>query len=251
MYRALIKIITVASLASIAGVGGWWWWGTTEDKRHIAALEEQKRELEVQKQQLEQIVTRLGTDKRVADLIVTDRQARGDQIETTLLFVEYDRAGKPLDPRQFKIYGEVAHVEAMVIEFKKDLVIANDPLRGHAVALFTRIFGDQQAPATGGRIDAPGHVPAFYRNSSGETTAFEEKLWDKFWELERDAKLREEAGVHVAVGKGVWGPFDADTLYTITLQPDGNLSRTAEPIRGVYKTYIDSLKLKLATSKED
>jgi hypothetical protein len=248
MYRALIKFVAVASLATIAGVGGWWWWGTTEDKRAIVRLEEQKRELETQKQQLQQIVTRLGSDKRVADLIVTDRQKSGDQITTTLLFVEYDRSGKPLEPRQFKICGEVAHVEAMVIEFQRDFLIADDPLRGHAVALFTRIFGDQQTPTSAERIDAPGQIPTFYRNSSAETSAFETKLWDKFWQLERDTKLRDASGVKVAVGKGVWGPFDPDTLYTITLQPDGNLSRTAEPIRGVYRSYIDMLKTKVATT---
>ncbi len=250
MYRALTKAVSTVVLAALMAGGGWWWWRSTSENRQIAALEAANQKLEEQKWQLEQVVSRLGEEKRVADVIVTDRKVAGQDVTTSLMFVEYDRSGKPMEPREFVIAGEVAHVEAMVIEFERDHVVKDDPLRGHAVALFTRIFGEQQAPAAAARIDAPGKVPAFYESSDPKLAAFEQKLWGTFWRLESDESLRKEMGVKVAIGKGVWGPFAPDTLYTITLTPDGNLSRTSEPIRGVYQQYIQALKQKLTASAD-
>ncbi|MBC7783859.1 MAG: hypothetical protein H7144_08460 [Burkholderiales bacterium] len=250
MYRALIKLCIAVSLSVLAGAAGWWVWHSSDDQRKIADLEAQKQVLAQQKQQLEQVVSRLGTNKRVADLIVTGRKQIGEQVATELLFVEYDRAGKPMEPRQYTIAGVMAHVEAMVIEFERQKVVENDPLKGHAITLFTRIFGENESPASAKRIDSPGGVPEFYRSAEPGIAAFEQLLWSKFWQLESDANLRQEMGVRVAVGKGVWGPFEPDMLYTITLTPDGNLSRTAEPMRGVYQTYIQLLRQKLTSSTE-
>ncbi len=251
VYRALIKFTLTLSIAAMGGASIWWVWTSSESSRSIAKLEQQKQELQVQKQQLEEVVSRLGTEKRVADLIVTGRKTVAGKTRTELLFVEYNRAGKPMEPRQFSIDGVMAHVDAMVIEFEKNDVIKNDPLTGHAIALFTRIFGEDQAPSSANIVDSPGNIPAFYQSSDPKTADFEQKLWRTFWQLSSDEKLRQEMGVKVAIGKGVWGPFEPDTLYTITLTPDGNLSRTSEPMRGVYQTYIQMLRQKLTTTAEN
>ncbi len=252
MYRALIRSVVTLSLSLGLAIGGWWWWHARSDEAQIAQLEAMNRQLEVQKQQLEQVVTRLGEGKRVADILVTDRtQSASGAVTTSLMFVEYDRAGAPMPPRQFQIAGEIAHVDAMVIEFSRDQVVKNDPLRGHSIALFTRIFGEHDAPSSAERIDTPGKIPAFYQSTDPTLANFEQRLWGTFWRLESDESLRKEMGVKVAIGKGVWGPFAPDTLYTITLTPDGNLSRTSEPIRGVYQQYIQALKQKLATTDQN
>lgn len=244
VYRALVRASVFCALLVIAGGVVAYWRSATDEQRKIA-------ELQAQKEKLEQVVARLTTDKRVADLLVTDQKQVGDTTRTTLLLVEYDRNGKAMAPREFVIEGTTAHVEAMVIEFEKDFVMAGDPLKGHAIALFTRIFGDQQTPASAERIDTPGKVPAFYRSTDPAVAKFEIGLWEQFWTLESDPKLREKHGVKVAVGKGVWGPFEPDQLYTITLTPDGNLSRTVEPIRGVYGTYIQLLRSRTAKTEQD
>ena len=44
----------------------------------------------------------------------------------------------------------------MVIRFNQNFVTENDPLRGHSIALFTRIYGDKQTPANAYVIDQPG-----------------------------------------------------------------------------------------------
>ncbi|MGN6627855.1 MAG: hypothetical protein ACTHLN_14650 [Tepidisphaeraceae bacterium] len=235
MYRAFIRLCSAAALCVIAGACVWWYRVSSADQRHVAELQQQKQELE-------HIVTRLSDEKRVADVIVTDQKKVGDRTYSRLLFVEYDRQGKPMKPRELEIAGENAHVEAKVIEFDRDFVMKGDPLRGHAISLFTRIFGDQQTPESAPLLDKPGDVPAFYRDADAKTSQFEQDLWKKFWQLESDKTLQEQSGVRVAVGKGVWGPFEPKMLYTLTLQADGNLSRHVEPIRGVYEAYIQMLR---------
>ena len=42
----------------------------------------------------------------------------------------------------------------MVIKFEPELVAANDPLRGHSIVLFTKIYGDRQSPADAHGQDA-------------------------------------------------------------------------------------------------
>lgn len=237
MFRVLLRLGTALSLAVIATVLVFWWRQASATERQVAVLRQQKQELE-------QVVTRLSTEARVADVIVTDQKTENDRTKTQLLFVEYDRAGKPMEPREFWVAGKQVHVDAEVIEFEQDYVMKGDPLRGHAVALFTRLYGDQQAPETASPIDTPGDIPKFYRNGDTPASAFEAGLWKQFWQLESDAALQQKSGVKVAVGKGVWGPFEPGKLYTITLGADGNLSRRVEPIRGVYGAYIEMMKQK-------
>lgn len=250
MIRWLLQGIGSLVLALVLSAGVWWWWQTRTESALMATLQAKAQALETEKQQLLQVVARLGQSKRVADLIVTDQTTVGDQVRTTLMFVEYDRQGQPMPPRQFTIDGRIAHVEAKVIEFQQDLIVRNDPLKGHAIVLFTRVFGENQTPSQAPRIDEPGKIPAFYRGTDPQLARFETRLWDLFWQLEQDETLRQETGVKLAVGKSVWGPFQPDTLYTLTLSPDGNLSRTSEPIRGIYRQYIETLKQKQASTQD-
>jgi hypothetical protein len=71
--------------------------------------------------------------------------------------------GKQLPPRFFTIKGNVAHIDAMVIKFEQDFIKKGDPLRGHSLVLFHRLYGDYQAPVEGFMIDMPGKPPEVYR----------------------------------------------------------------------------------------
>src|SRR5688500_19888587 len=51
------------------------------------------------------------------------------------------------------------------------------PLRGHSVALFTKIYGDKQSPAEAQRIDEPGTIPSVYRGADPRVSKFELELW--------------------------------------------------------------------------
>jgi hypothetical protein len=186
-------------------------------------------------EQLKQVVQRLEAERRVADVIVTDQAGEGGAQKTTLLFVEYARDGSPLPARRFTIDGNVAHVDAVVVKFDRDFVRDNDPLRGHSLALFTRLYGENQPPDKAFRIDPPGGIPDVYRGADPYVTDFERELWSNFWKLADDEAYRKSHGVRVAQGEGVWVPFHADKLYTLTLDSDGGLNITSSALKGIYR----------------
>jgi hypothetical protein len=200
------------------------------------SAEHKLRESEARNAQLQQIVSRLSDEKRVAEVLVTDQSRSIDGVlHTRLLFVETARDGSTLAPKSFSVDGEQVHIDAMVIKFDRHFVSDADPLRGHSIALFTRIYGDLQSPATAAFIDPPEEIPDVYRNADQKVSDFETSLWKDFWRLYEDEQFRQSKGVRVATGQGVWGPLKPDQLYTITLESDGGLNLVAEPLKGIYR----------------
>jgi hypothetical protein len=226
-----LSIITFVALVSAAGV--WQYRKYTAEQRRIEALEAQARELEQQKLQLQQVVQRLTTEKRVAEIVVTERSVAEDGTPTSaLLFVEYARDGSTLPPKSFIVRGDQVHIDGLVIEFDGDFVQKGDPLRGHSILLFDKIYGSADRPVDAYRIDSPGRIPDLYAAASPQISQFETDLWSNFWRLARDEAFRKEKGVRVANGKSVYGPFETDRLYTITLDASGKLSCEDSPIKG-------------------
>jgi hypothetical protein len=229
MLRPLAKIFSLSFLLLVATAGAVYY-------QHAYSTEKKIEKLQDEKRQLEQVVQRLTTEKRVADILVTDQKTTAEGVlQTTLLFVEYDKSGQPLPARSFTIEGDHTHIDAMVIKFDPELVKENDPLRGHSIVLFTKIYGNQQSPAEAAMIDPPGKIPDVYRGASAEVTEFEMSLWNDFWKLYEDEAYREKRGVKTTGGYGLWGPMKLDRLYTITVEPMGNLTMTSEPIKGIYR----------------
>jgi hypothetical protein len=228
MVRWLGKIFGLTAFI-LAGSFGIWFYQDHFSARH--EIEKAREENRV----LTRIVERLSDEKRVAEVLVTDQKMVAGVLHTTLLFVEYDKQGNSLPPRSFDVEGNQAHIDAMVIKFDRDFIKTADPLRGHSIALFTRIYGDKQTPANAYAIDQPGKIPDIYCGADPRVSEFELELWQSFWKLTDNAQLRAEKGVRVANGQGVWGPFEPDKLYTITLESDGGLNITSEPLKGIYR----------------
>lgn len=228
MFRAVFQFAVIITVV-IGGTLALHWYMThdaTQQKLAAAQAENQK---------LQEVVSRLSDEKRVADVIVTNETMVDGVPTKTLLFVEYARDGMSLPPRSFTIQGQMGHIDAMVIKFDHHFVSENDPLRGRSIALFTRIFGDHQTPQQAQMIDSPGKIPEIYRGADPRASAFEQALWADFWRLYEDENFRAEKGVRTSSGQGVWGPFDRDKLYTITLESDGGLSLTASPLKAIYR----------------
>jgi len=122
-----------------------------------------------------------------------------------------------------------------VIKFEHDFVQSEDPLRGHSIALFTRVYGDAESPASAQTIDLPGDIPAIYRGADPRVSQFELDLWTNFWRLFTDDAYRKEKGVRVANGQGVWGPFKQEVLYVITVESDGGVNIRPEPLEGIFR----------------
>jgi hypothetical protein len=250
MLRSATKKIARLGLFATLITGGsasiWLYTHHHSTDYQIEQLQQEKRQLEADKQHLQTVVQRLNDEKRVAEVLVTDQKTIDGIVHTTLLFDEYRHDGSTLPPRLFTIQGNTAHIDAMVIKFDRGLIAENDPLRGHSIALFHRLFGDKQSPENAFPIDPPGKAPAIYQPDPTAPLAqanFEKELWQNFWRLADDKDYRQSKGVRIANGQGIWGPFSPDRLYTITLDADGGLNLTSEPLKGIYK---DALQQRLS-----
>src|SRR3982750_3765935 len=97
MLRPLGKIFGLTFMLLAASVGIVYYQHATSTEKKIEKLEDEKR-------QLEQIVQRITTEKRVADILVShqERDSAG-VLHTTLLFVEYDKKDQPLAAKSFTI----------------------------------------------------------------------------------------------------------------------------------------------------
>lgn len=237
MLQNILRAAFVIGVIIAGAAGVYVYQDVFSSRREIAALEKQKERLEEEKVELQHIVEHLETERRVAEVIVTDQREVDGRLMTKLLFVEYAKDGTSLPAREFSIEGKTAHVDALVIKFDGKFVERRDALRGHSIVLFYRIFGEHQNPATGQRIDEPGSIPDIYRGKDLDprTAAFEQELWKNFWRLVEDEKYRQEMGVRVAQGESPWGPFEKDRLYTITIESDGGLNIASEPLKGIYR----------------
>ena len=228
MVRTLAKLVFLAALV-VAGSAGLYY---HQRNSTAARLDEAVRKTD----QLKQVVKNLQAERRVADVIVTEQKVVDGMQKTTLLFVEYARDGTtPLPARRFTIDGNVAHIDALVVKFDRGFVEENDPLRGRSLALFTRLYGENQPPDKAHRIDPPNEPPDVYRGPGAYVSDFERGLWANFWRLAEDESYRAEKGVRVAQGEGVWVPFHPDRLYTLTLASDGGLNITSAPLKGIYR----------------
>lgn len=234
MFRRIHQSLLVLVLLAASGGGVFLY------HEHNSAEHKLREDLEAANQrteELKQVVDRLETERRVADIMVTDQSESAGIFRTTLLFVEYARDGiTPLEPsKYFTIEGKRAHVDAMVIKFDGKFVEANDPLRGHSLSLFTRLYGETQDPAHGFAIDEPGHIPAVYQGAQSAVKPFERDLWQNFWRLADDPAYRNSMGVRIAQGEGVWRDFEKGWLYKLTLESNGGLDIAPEKIKGIYQ----------------
>ena len=227
MLRTTFNLVFLCVLV-VGGTAGLWEYERRNGAK--AQVDEANRRVE----RLRQVVAHLHGERRVADVIVTEQKEVAGVLHTTLLFVEYARDGSPLPAKRFTFEGVQAHVDAMVVKFDGRYVDDRDPLRGHSVALFTRLFGDKQTPEQAHRIDEPGQIPAVYRGADPRVSEFEQELWRDFWRLADDEAYRKSMGVRVAQGEGVWRPFEPGKLYTISLDHGGGLNVKSEPLRGIY-----------------
>lgn len=246
MYARIFKPLILFGLAAAGGYGLFRW---EQNHSETARLQAELRRVEEQRQHLQAFVQRLSSEKRVAEIIVTDQtKTPGGGIDTSrLMFVETAPDGTRLPPRFFTIKGNVAHLDALVIKFDRDFVEQNDALRGHSLVLFYRFYGDYQMPAEGFRIDDPDKAPLVYQvpgEKSPELASFVADLWKDFWRLADDEKYREEKGVRVAQGEGPWTYFHPDRVYSITLESAGGLNIVSRPMDELYREYVRAVKAK-------
>jgi hypothetical protein len=173
----------------------------------------------------------LKVDHRVAELQVLgqEKHAVSDRLVTRFSFVEVDDEGRLLEePREFVIEGDVVHVDALVVSFQDEYVEKGDPLRGTALCLFRRVYGEYQSPSEAALLDPIGNRPVAYSRGH-EPSKLEKEIWGDFWEYANNPQKAQEAGVRTAQGKVSYTQLRPQMRYRLMLRSTGDF--TIQPER--------------------
>lgn len=194
-------------------------------RAHNAALAAEAARLEAERRELTQAVERLNVEQRVAlvDVLQQHTDAAGAISQTVIRLTEIDRQGAPLTPRIIGVPSRIPHFDALVIKFDKEQVARGDALRGKSLALFRRVYGDNQAPENGYWLNTPGDIPDVFRVNH-QPSEFERGLWRDFWTYATDPAAARAAGVRVAQGEAVYAPMAAGEQWMLTLDASGGLN---------------------------
>lgn len=240
MPRAAVKLSLLGALV-LAGAAGVAYLETYGDPAQLGA---QLRGAPARAARLRQVADRLDIDARRADLLVLDQSpgtGTDGGVRTTLLFVEYAPAdGSPLPAKRLTFDGKAARVEALSLHLGGRFADAREPLRGRRVAFFTRLSPEGRPPEKAVPIDEPGYAPPAYRAPGpAEVSDFESALWQEVWKLAADPAYRGQVGVRAVQSQSPLITFEPGTLYTVTLDPDGELALVSEPLSGGYRAALD------------
>lgn len=185
---------------------------------------------------LRRVVQRLSADSRIAEVLVTQSRLNETtgRIETTIKFLEYDAAGKPVEPRYFTFQGNIIQFQSLVIRFEDKLVQAGDRIRGKSAYLFWRAFVLDGKNTQSFDITTLHEVPRGYK-MPGAPNEFEIKLWSEFWDYALNPKWGRRMGVKNAQIEAPGSMFLPGTIYTLKIEHDGGIRIDAEPIPEILK----------------
>ncbi len=197
----------------------------------IAELDEEVLALGREVQALEASLRLLKVDHRLARVEVLEQTTvDGDpsRIQTRLEFTELDEEGRPFGPAQEAVIdGRLLYIETLVIKFGDEFVEGGDALRGTSVCLFRRLFGEDQAPTGGTRLDIEGTHPPIY-GGDNPPDPFYRDLWDRFWDYANDPELAKERGVRAIHGEAPFIELREGRTYRVELRSSGGLTIRAE-----------------------
>ncbi len=237
----LIRAVVSLGVMGIVGAAGWLGYdkfyaneqSLREKDAQIAASQAQIDTLTLDVAAKQKEIERLDTalrlmkvDHRAALIEVLDQRQDPNtgRLLTRFTFVETDDDGNPLEtPREFTIEGNVVHVDAYVVSFKDEYVEKGDPLRGTALRLLRRLYGDYQSPSEGASLDPVGKRPAAYGRSN-EPSELEKEIWQDFWEYANNPKKAEDAGVRTAQGKGSYTQLRPQMRYRLMFRNTGDFT---------------------------
>lgn len=197
----------------------------------MAVLESDLAASQLRVDELELSMWLVKVDHRLARITVLDQGPSPDEpgrFTTRVRFQEMDEAGDPTGPaRDITIDGKVLYVEGLVIKFSDEYVEGGDALRGSSVALFKRVFSENQAPNEGVQLDQPRTHPLPHRGDQ-LPDPFYDDLWSRFWDYANDPELAASKGVRAIHGEAPSIELREGKTYRIELRSSGGLSIKVE-----------------------
>ncbi len=192
-----------------------------------------------EREMLKEIITLLEADSRIAQVLVTNVafDEQKNKTYTTIKFLEYDAAGRPLEPCYFTFAGNIIQFESLVIRFDDFFIKKKDPLRGRSAYLFWKVFMLNGANTQEYTITPLHEIPQGYKIKNADSS-FEHKLWERFWRYALDSEAARLKGVKNAQIEAPGTLFVPGTLYTIKIEHDGGMridsERLPEILKGEY-----------------
>jgi hypothetical protein len=221
IYHALRLTVGVLCL----GLVGFWAFNQTKAWR--------------EKETLKQIIRRLETDSRIAQVLVTEVRpvAATGKTWTTIKFLEYDVSGKPLAPRYFTFSGNIIQFQSLVVRFEDFYVERGDAIRGKSAYLFLKIFFLDGASTEVYSVTPAHRVPEGYGLEKAEAVSLEteRRFWQKFWQYALNPEEAKKVGIKNAQIEAPGTKFVPGTLYTIKIEHDGGMRIDAEPLPEILK----------------
>lgn len=214
-------------------------------RTEIATLETHLNEKAAQIERLEVAMKLLKVRRRLARLTVLDQREQpasetaptettestaevSKNLKTSIEFVEVDEEGNPIgEAKRLEIDGDMVYVDYLRVTFDDKYVEESDLDRSTAIALFQRIFGEHQDPASGYPLDTVGTRPGAYARGT-KMSDFESKIWTDFWLIANDNKKAAELGIHAAHGAAVSMRVQPGKTYELELRSTGDI--TIKPI---------------------
>ncbi|MEM7455340.1 MAG: hypothetical protein AAF456_13400 [Planctomycetota bacterium] len=203
-------------------------------KADLVALQEefaqQEEELERTKLERDLYATSLKLiklDHRVAEIEVLDKGINEDgQPFHEVRFIEIDDAGNTVGAeREFTLTGDQIRIDTWIVSFEDHYVEGADELRGRGLCVFKGIYGEIDGPLGAKPLDiqSSDSPPGVYKTE--EQNAFEQQIWNDFWEVCNDEERQAELGISAAFGQVNYiKPFEKGKRYLIELHSSGSTS---------------------------
>ena len=205
-------ILTAASAAFVAVRFGDW---------RLQQLESTVVKLEKEKADLRDFAARLSASRRVGQVNVIEQKLdAGSRILTRLRWQEIGAGGVLDDPREIDAIGRQVYFEAFVLKFEPSLVGTGDKERGESLALFRRIFGDNQTPSSATEFERAARP----RTSTQPAQSNDDALWLRFWEFTENPQLAATFGVRVAQIEAPAIAVSQGDVLEVTLDAAGGLN---------------------------
>ncbi len=205
-------MLTAASAAFVAVRFGDW---------RVQQLESAVVKLEKEKADLRDFASRLSASRRVGQVNVLEQKIdNNNRVQTRLRWQEIGGGGVLDEPREIEAIGKQVYFEAYVLKFESSLVGIGDKERGESLALFRRIFGDGQAPATAAEFERANRP----RTSTQPAKSNDDALWGRFWEFTENPQLASTFGVRVAQIEAPAISVSPGDVLEVTLDAAGGLN---------------------------
>jgi hypothetical protein len=242
--NSAMRTLMLLGVTGAVGYGGWFGYQTYvkpgfEAKQAIADLADLREEFDAQSKEmaavqelndrLETSMKLLKVDRRIANIKVLEKGVDDEgQPYLEVRFSEVNEYGEIIgSPRDFTLRGEKFYIDGWVATFEDKYIEDADELRAASLFVFKSIYGDAERPMDGQRLDTQTvefGPPGIYK--SDRQTAFEQQIWNDFWQVCNNRKLQKELGIRASQGQASYLEAEEGRTYQVNIRSSGGMSLT-------------------------